>query len=242
LLAAGALVVGLLTVATARRPTEPLPSLDGYFARWKVQHHAPDVEPGEMAFVRQTLAIAYRASKPLARFGAQPDVLTLWGLWLAGAVVVAAQAGGRWSLAAAAITVASAMTDAIDGCVAALTDRATRFGYVLDSVADRIADVALLVALVAVGGRAEAAAAAGAALGLLEYTRARAGNAGLGEVAVVTVGERPTRVVVTVFSLVGAGLHVSRAADFGVFGLVVTAAVSAVGLVQLLVVVHRRLR
>ena len=240
-LAATGVGLVLLTAATARRPTGPLPSLDGYFARWQVQHRAPDVDPRQLLFVRQVLTVAYRLARPLARVGCRPDALTLWGMWLAGAALVAADGGGRWVIVAAALVLVSAMTDAVDGAVAALTDRATGYGFVLDSVVDRLSDVAFALALLTAGGEPEAAAAATVALFVLEYTRARAGSAGLGEVGTITVGERPTRVAVTVLSLLAAGVHPASNRFFAGAGLWATTGVCVVGLVQLAVDLRRRL-
>jgi len=98
------------------------------------------------------------------------------------------------------------VTDGIDGCVAALNNRATRFGFVLDSVVDRLSDGLFLSALAVGGGEPAWAVAAGGTLMMLEYTRARAGGAGFREVGVVTVGERPTRTVAAIAGLLGAQL------------------------------------
>jgi CDP-diacylglycerol--glycerol-3-phosphate 3-phosphatidyltransferase len=78
-------------------------------------------------------------------------------------------------------------------------------------------------------------------MGLQEYTRSRAGNAGMGEIGVVTVSERPTRVIMTALFLLGAGLYVGAAAGWALAGAAAWATVGLVGLVQLLVVVRRRL-
>ena len=50
---------------------------------------------------------------------------------------------------------------------------------------------------------------------LQEYTRARAAAGGMAEIGVVTVWERPTRVIVTAMFVLGAGIYVSAAADVG---------------------------
>jgi phosphatidylglycerophosphate synthase len=242
LLGASAVALLLLTVATARRPSRPLPSLDEYFDRWQVQHRAPDVDPRRLPFARETLTLTYQLSRPLARAGCQPDMLSLWGLWLAAAVVVAADGGGRWAIVASVVALVSAMADGVDGGVAALSDRATGYGFVLDSVVDRLGDVAFLFALVRVGGEVEAATIAGASLFVLEYTRARASAAGTGEIGVITVGERPTRVAFTVLSLLAAGVHPASRRFFAGAGLWGITAVSVVGLVQLGGDLRRRLR
>lgn len=74
--------------------------------------------------------------------------------------------------------------------------------------------------------------ACGAGVVLLEYTRARAGNAGGDEVGTVTVAERPVRLLVPVSGLL---LGLPTAA------LVVLTSLSAAGLVQLLVALRRQL-
>jgi CDP-diacylglycerol--glycerol-3-phosphate 3-phosphatidyltransferase len=76
---------------------------------------------------------------------------------------------------------------------------------------------------------------------LQEYARARAGNAGMGEVGVVTVWERPTRVVLTAFALLACGLFPGQAHRLATLGAVAWIVLGAVGLTQLLLVIHRRL-
>jgi CDP-diacylglycerol--glycerol-3-phosphate 3-phosphatidyltransferase len=172
---------------------------------------------------------------PLARRGVQPDILTLWGLALACGVPAVSSAHHRWLLLASALVIVSALTDGVDGCVAGLTGRATARGFVLDSVVDRVSDALFAGALVVAGGASWAAAVAVGALTMLEYLRARAGNAGMGEVGVVTVGERPSRIIATVLGLGAIGISPAHAAFIGTGSLLVTAGVAAVGFVQLAV-------
>lgn len=233
--------LGLLaaTAATARRPSAPIPDLDGYRRRWAALHGGYD--PRANAWLHGWLRLTYRLARPLARAGVSPDILTLWGAWFAFAVFVPAQAGQRWPLLAGLLVVVSGWSDTLDGCVAALTDRASRWGYVLDSVVDRVVDAVHLLAVWSVGGPAWLALVAGACGFLQEYTRARAGNAGMGEVGVVTVGERATRVIVTALALLLGGVLVGRAAAMATLGLAVLAALSVISLGQVLVYVRRRL-
>jgi phosphatidylglycerophosphate synthase len=238
LVAAGAMAA--LTLVTARRPASPIPDREGYLTRWSALHHGYD--PRGNVWVRGWLGLTYQVARPLGGLGAQPDVITLWGVWVACAVLVAAQAGDRWLLVAGLLVVLSGFGDTLDGAVAALTDRATRWGYVLDSLVDRVSDVLYLVALWVVGAPAGLAVAAGTAFGLLEYLRARAGNAGMGEIGVVTVGERPARVIVCAAALLGGGVVVEQASVAATVGLAVVAVLSAVGVAQLAVVVRRTLR
>ncbi|HMA46991.1 MAG TPA: CDP-alcohol phosphatidyltransferase family protein [Frankiaceae bacterium] len=240
LLLATGVGLGALAAATARPPAVAVPDRDGYFARWAGSHGGYDPRAGA-AVVRLWLGLTFRLGRPLARRGVLPGVVTLAGAWVAAAVLPPAAAGGRWPLLAAAVVVASALLDNLDGCVAVLSGRATAWGYVLDSLVDRACDVGYLVALWLLGAPGWVVVAAGGTAGLLEYARARAAAAGFDEIGVVTVGERPTRVIVTAVALCCAGLVPARADLAAGLGAGATLGVCAVGLAQLLVVVRRGL-
>ena len=240
LLAATGLVLMAVTVATARRPAVAVPEFGTYLDRWQVLHGGYDVRTGSR-WLRGWLSLAYRVARPLARAGVMPDVLTLWTVWLACAVLVPAAAGGRWPMLAASVLVLSGLGDTLDGCVAVLTNRATTWGYVLDSVVDRVNDVIYLLAIVAMGAPAQVAILCGVVFFLLEYLRARAANAGGGEIGAITVGERANRVIFCALGIGFGGVfvgHAQRVATWAVAGLT---AVSVIGLVQLVVAVRRRL-
>ena len=82
----------------------------------------------------------------------------------------------------------------------------------------------------------------GAMVGLLEYVRARAGNAGAAHVAVITVGERPQRVICCAIAVGLAGLVPGRASAAAGGSVVILLALTAIGLTQLAVAVRRMLR
>lgn len=239
-LAAVAVAVAGLTVAGARRPTAPVPDLAGYLARWAPLHGDYEPPPGSLA--RWWLAIAYRVSRPLAARGVSPDAVTAWGVLASAAVVVVAAPGGRWPLAAVAVVVLAGLLDNLDGAVAILTGRTSRWGYVLDSLADRLSDAAYLLPLWFLGAPGPVCVAGGSLMMLQEYARARAGNAGMGEVGVVTVWERPTRVILTAGLLLGSGLLVGHADLIATGGAIAWIAFGVVGVTQLLLVVRRLLR
>jgi CDP-diacylglycerol--glycerol-3-phosphate 3-phosphatidyltransferase len=134
------------------------------------------------------------------------------------------------------------VVDNLDGAVAVMTGRATRWGYVLDSVCDRVADVLFLLAFWLAGAPAWVCLAAGTLTLLQEYARARAGAGGMVEVGVVSVWERPSRVLVTGMFLLAAGLVAPWREPLVELGAALALALAAVGLVQVLVVVRRRLR
>lgn len=195
------------------------------------------VDPASSRLVRVWLSLCYRVARPLARVN--PDLLTVCGLVLALGVAAVAALGGRWPLVAVVLVVLSGLVDSLDGAVAVLAGRTSRWGYVLDSVTDRLSDGAYVAALYVLGAPGELAVAAVALAWLQEYVRARAGAAGMSEVGVVTIAERPTRVIGTALFLLGAGLYPHAAASWALAGTMFWVTVGTVGLVQLLVVVHR---
>jgi CDP-diacylglycerol--glycerol-3-phosphate 3-phosphatidyltransferase len=236
---AGAGLVALALV-TARRPAAAVPSLDGYFDRWSPLHGGYDPRTGS-AFARGWLTMVHAIARPLARRGVLPDVVTLSSVWLAGLVLVLADVGGRWPLLAGAVLVVSGLFDTLDGCVAVLEDRTTAWGYVLDSAVDRVNDAVYLLAAVVLGCPVGLAAGLGFGFFFLEYLRARAGNAGGDTVGRVTVGERPTRVIVLAPTVIACGVLPDRAGLLTVVGCAVLLVLTVVGVAQLGVAVRRQL-
>jgi CDP-diacylglycerol--glycerol-3-phosphate 3-phosphatidyltransferase len=208
-----------------------------YLDRWSALHGGASAT----GLVGGWLRIAYRLAVPVARAGVGPDPVTVAGLLAAALAVVPAGAGGRWPLLASGLVVLSGLLDNLDGAVAVLTARTTRWGFVLDSLCDRVADAAYTGALLVAGAPTGLAVAGGAAAWLHEYLRARAAVAGMPEIGVVTVSERPTRVVVTAMFLLGAGLFVSASRQWATAGAAALTTLGAVGLAQLVVVVRHRL-
>lgn len=229
-----------VTVVTRHPPTHPIPDFAGYLERWSAVHEGYDARPTRV--LRGWLQLMYRMARPVAAVGVLPDVLTAWAVWLALAVVALAAVGGPWALVGALLLVASGFGDGLDGAVAVLTGRASSWGYVLDSLADRVTDALFLVAAWAAGAPAWLAVVTGVAVGLLEYLRARAGNAGAAHVDVITVGERPQRVICCAIAVGLAGILPTRATTLAGWSVAVLLALTALGLAQLTVAVRRMLR
>lgn len=215
-------------------------SRDEYLTRWAELHGGYDPHTGS-AWLRGWLTGVHAVARPLARRGVSPDAVTYGSLVVSALAAGLAALGGRWLLLATLALVVSGLLDNLDGAVAVLTGRTTRWGYVLDSVVDRLSDLLYLVALVAVGAPVELAALCGALVFLLEYSRARAGNAGGDDVGAVTIAERPTRVIVVAATLLAGGVLPVWAGDLAAAGVTVLTALTAVGLVQLLPALRRSL-
>lgn len=210
-----------------------------YFAAWSKLHGGYD--PNASILTRVWLTLVYRLSYPFARIGASPDAITLLGLaFTAGAVVLAA-AGGGWAVGAAAIVALSGLFDSLDGAVAIQTGRVTKWGFVLDSVADRVADALFVLVLWMLGGNGAAAVIGAGLAQLQEYARSRAMSAGMEEIGIVTIWEKPTRVIVTVMFALGAGIFTGAASQWATAGLMAWVTLGLVGNGQLLLTVRRAL-
>lgn len=228
------------TVVGARRPAGPLPDQAGYLRRWSALHGGYD--PGGSAVAGRWLALVRTVAGPLAVRGIAPGAVTGWGVWMAGVVAVSAAGRGRWPLLGVLAVVASGLLDNLDGAVAVLTGRTSRFGYVLDSLADRCADTGYVLALFLLGAPGWLCLTGGGLAVTQEYVRARAGNAGMGQIGIVTVAERPSRVLVTAFALFGAGLVPAQGAVAATVGAAGWVAFGSVGCAQVLIAVHAALR
>ena len=222
-------------------PDRPaLPDPDAYLRLWSQTHGGYDPHTARSA--RTWLGIVYRCTVPLARRRIAPSAVTVAGLLIAAALLGPAALGGRWLLLAGVLVVGNGLLDGMDGALALLTGRATRWGYVVDSAADRISDALIVVALWLAGGAAGVCIGAGAVSALQEYVRARAGNAGFREIGVATVAERPTRIIVGALGLFAAGVLPSRAGSIATVAAAALVGLGAVGCGQLVNVVRRALR
>ncbi len=247
----------LAWTALTRTPAKGHWTFEAYQAGWREAHLlGEEAQPGGR-LAAWYLRLPYAVGAPLARAGVDPDLVTLAALWVALAAGWTATLGPGWAAAAGALTLAAGIVDSVDGAVAVLQRRTSTFGFVWDSTADRLADLAVIagpVALVAneagPGWGAAAAAtgtAAAALLLLLEYIRARAQA---GQVAaawtLATPGERPTRVIVLGLAglavgaaqLGGGGLATAALALGYPLALATLAVAEAAGCAQLLVAVR----
>ena len=249
---------GALGSPPAPAPAPAPMNFAAYQAGWREAHLLGEgAQPGGRVAAAY-LRLPYLVGAPLARAGVDPDLMTLAALWVALVAGWTATLGPGWAAAAGMLTLVAGVADSVDGAVAVLQGRTSAFGFVWDSTADRLADLAalagpvVLVATEANPGWGVAAVAAGTAaaglLLLLEYVRARAQA---GQVAaawsLVTPGERPTRVIV--LGLTGLAVGAAQLGGDGLAGaaldagyplaLGVLAVLEAVGCVQLLLAVRR---
>jgi CDP-diacylglycerol--glycerol-3-phosphate 3-phosphatidyltransferase len=170
-------------------------------------------------------------ARPLARAGVDPNLLTA-ASFLSGVLSGAAFAFGR-IFPAWILLVVSGVLDMIDGRVAELSGRTSKFGAILDSTLDRYAEFALFGGLIWYfrdGWIAGLAALALAGSIMVSYTRARA--EGLGIECRDGLAQRPER-----FAAIG------TAAFFGfvfpVFDIAMALALGAIALFANVTAVQR---
>ena len=216
-------------------------TFEEYVAAWSRLHGGFDPRRSS-AVVRGWVLAAYRIGSWLGRRGVGPAAVTTAGVVLCLAVPFAALLGRGGLLLGAVLVLLAAFADGLDGAVAVVTGRTSRLGYVYDSVADRVGEAGWLAGLWVAGAPGWLVVAAGGTSWLHEYVRARATAAGMTEIGVVTVGERPTRVSVAFSGLAIAGfIRDDWLPDVIVVATAAWLALAVVGLGQLAVAVRREL-
>ena len=206
-----------------------------YAAAWSALHGGFDPDKAS-PLVRGWIRMAYRGGLLLAKLGVGPMAVTGAGLLLSAAVPVVVALGSAGLPLGALLVLLASVADGLDGAVAVVAGKTSRLGFVADSVADRLGELAWLVAFWLAGAPGWLVVAAGAVTWLHEYVRARAIAAGMREIGAVTVAERPTRVIVTI-----AGLALGNAGPALTLAAAAWLALGVVGLVQLAVAVRRDL-
>jgi CDP-diacylglycerol--glycerol-3-phosphate 3-phosphatidyltransferase len=167
----------------------------------------------------------------LARAGVSPDAITVVGTAATVAASLTLFPHGYW-FAGALIVGALACLDLLDGAVARASGRTTKFGAVLDSTCDRIADSAVFAGIGWYYAQHYqpwmlAAAVLCLVLGsVTSYIRARAEAAGL--TATVGIAERADRLII---ALVGTGLtgwplHLPYVQAIGLWALVAASTIT----------------
>jgi CDP-diacylglycerol--glycerol-3-phosphate 3-phosphatidyltransferase len=209
-----------------------------YLARWSALHGDTDVAA---PLVRGWLTVIFRIASPLVRLRVAPSVVTALGVALAAVAVVLTATGGRWILLAAVAVVLASVFDGLDGAVAVMQRRESSFGYVIDSVADRCCDLMFFACLAVAGAPLPLVMTLSVMTMLQETARARATAAGLTDIAVITVWERPSRVITTIVTLCAVVFVPLHADVSATIGSVVGAVLAIAGLMQFLVVAHRNL-
>ena len=164
-----------------------------FFAAWSRSHGSAQV----VGIVRAWLTISYYITKPLIALRVSPNLLTLLSVLVGVQFLFAISS--NWAIA---LLVFSLLLDGIDGTVAIIRGRVTKFGAFLDAVADRIVEACWAYGFYLMGAPWELVAMAWLAAFLQEYMRARAAGLGIDSVVIVTPAERPVRASLIFIALV----------------------------------------
>ena len=196
--------------------------------------------PGRQQF---RAALGRYVELPGARFfralGVTPNAITLLGFGLS--VVASCLVGAGWLVAGGVVFLLGGALDLLDGALARLTDTATPFGALMDSVFDRLGEASLFVGLAVYAVRSDFSEnhllffIVSLLLALVfsqgvSYLRAR--GEGLGAFSKAGIMTRPERVV-----LLGVGLIVDQI----VWVMLAIAVVSCITLFQRMFVIQRML-
>ena len=173
-------------------------SKDEFYFAWSKLHGDAKIA----GIVKGWLSISFPTSKALARIRITPNALTILGLVFG--VLLYMNANAIW---APLILVISLICDGVDGSLAIITGKSSKWGGLLDSVVDRLTEVFWILALYSLGVDSKILIAVLILASAQEYLRARAGGVGLTQVGVVTVAERPVRASFVFIALVAFNLN-----------------------------------
>lgn len=154
--------------------------------------------------VKGWLNISYLITKLLAKIRISPNGLTIFGLVFGVLLYLNSQ-----SIWAPIFLVLSLICDGLDGSLAIITEKSSKWGAILDSVIDRLTEVFWVLALYSLGINLNLLIAVLILSTVQEYLRARAGGVGVVEVGVVTYAERPVRASFVFIALIAFNLDLN---------------------------------
>jgi archaetidylinositol phosphate synthase len=160
--------------------------------RWSHLHGGADTE----GVVGGWLSFSYQAARVCVALRISPNFITLLGLATAIAMGLS-----EYAAIALLLLVISLFFDGIDGSVAILRGTESKWGSLLDSLADRISEAFWLYMGWRLGIPAWIVIVMWTIASTQEYARARLASLGHSEIGVVTPTERPVRAIFMAFAL-----------------------------------------
>ena len=155
-----------------------------FFSTWSGLHGNAKISE----IVKAWLSISYLIVKLISKVRITPNILTILGLFFG--LLLFLNANTFW---APGLLVLSLICDGIDGSLAILTKKSTKWGAILDSVVDRLTEIFWVLALYKIGADLKLLVLVLLTASLQEYVRARSAGLGVSEVGIVTFAERPVR-------------------------------------------------
>ena len=161
--------------------------------RWSELHGGADTE----GVVGGWLSFSYQAARICVALRITPNFITFLGLGTAIAMGLS-----EYAAIALLLLVISLFFDGIDGSVAILRGTESKWGELLDSLADRISEAFWLYMGWRLGIPAWVVITMWTIASTQEYARARLASLGHREIGVVTPTERPVRAIFMAFALI----------------------------------------
>ena len=161
--------------------------------RWSNLHGGAEVA----GVVAGWLTFSYQVARVCTALRITPNVLTALGL-----ISAITMALSTYAAIALLLLATSLFFDGIDGSVAIVQGRDSKWGSLLDSLADRISEALWLYMGWRIGIPAWVVISMWTIASTQEYARARMASLGHHEVGVVTITERPVRAIFMAFALI----------------------------------------
>lgn len=164
-----------------------------FFNLWSRLHGNAKIS----GIVKGWLTISFLLVKPLAKLRVTPNILTLLGLFFG--VLLYLNSLSIWAIL---LLTLSLICDGVDGSLAIVTGKSSKWGAVLDSAVDRVTEFFWALTFISLGANQNIVIAALLIASIQEYLRARAGGLGLRDVGVVTIAERPVRAAILFIAII----------------------------------------
>lgn len=165
-----------------------------FFAIWSMNHGDAEIK----GIVKAWLKVSFRVCSILLRLRLTPNGLTYSALFLAIGFVATIES--HWAVLFLVLSLAA---DGLDGTLAMISNRVTKWGATLDAVVDRTVEVFWVLGLFFMGANIEVLLLAAIAAFTQEYLRARAAGLGVNQIGVITPAERPVRASFIFVALIG---------------------------------------
>ena len=180
--------------------------------------------------IRMWLRFMFVITTPLMRVS--PNVITLSsGLFAVGLAVLARVPACYWLVALGIFLLG--ILDGVDGVLAVRRNQVTQWGAFLDSMIDRVVDVAIGLMLVFAGADPLVVLIAVTLTLVHEYMRARAASVGYRLIGVVSVAEKPTRIILGMVAFTACSVMTGHAQSFATICAWVWLWLAFIGLTQL---------
>lgn len=157
--------------------------------KWSDLHGGAEIQGAVALWLR----VSYLIARFLAFLRLTPNVITTIGLFASICIYFT-----QYTSQLIALVLFTLICDGVDGSLAIYRDRASKFGELYDSLADRIVEAMWLMGATFVGVPVRWAIAIWVLAATQEYARARLASFGYSEIGVVTPTERPIRALFVV--------------------------------------------